>query len=481
MNISFTLDAYTFPDLRVQALYRPLCHLGSNFACTVLNTIFAPPQLWPLKPHSDILDALFSSDKMKALASFQDLYVGLQPYRNSGKIGGGVLRKTAPAVFGLLAALELHPTNERCGVYAPVGGFRAVGEAMTNLAKDCGVTVQCGRAVTRVTDGGVYAVAAAAPKVGGGPEEEEMVEAEFLPADLVVVNADLPFATETMANVSIGGESSALSSEDLRERYDWDDSFDFSSGVVAFHWSVSKRLDDLNTHNVFLSAENRAAMEKSWDLLRKDDKETPPPAFGGPFNFYVHRASKTDPTAAPLGCDSIMVLVPCQTLRRNKQLAGIPRHEMMERYKEQFDAPFISEVRRAVLKRLGALESLGDLENFIVDEVVDTPATYADFYNLAAGAPFALVSRSQQKEALIYFMTFQTNHKFASLSLSPITQSHGFSQLSLTRPGPRNNGFKNVLFVGASSRPGNGVPLVLLGAKAVATQASKRLSELAKM
>ena len=70
---------------------------------------------WPLNPHSDVLDKTFSSNKMKALASFQNLYVGLEPYRNNEKLGGGVLEKTAPAVFGLLAALELHPTNKIAG------------------------------------------------------------------------------------------------------------------------------------------------------------------------------------------------------------------------------------------------------------------------------------------------------------------------------------------------------------------------------
>lgn len=70
---------------------------------------------WPLKPHSAVLDATFDSEKMKALASFQDLYVGLEPHANEKQIFGGVVRKTAPAVFGLLAALELHPTNKRAG------------------------------------------------------------------------------------------------------------------------------------------------------------------------------------------------------------------------------------------------------------------------------------------------------------------------------------------------------------------------------
>ena len=70
---------------------------------------------WPLKPHSDVLDAIFESEKMKAMASFQDLYVGLEPYRNNEVLGGGVLKSTAPAVFGLLAAIELHPSNRKSG------------------------------------------------------------------------------------------------------------------------------------------------------------------------------------------------------------------------------------------------------------------------------------------------------------------------------------------------------------------------------
>ena len=68
-----------------------------------------------MKPHSDVLDATFTSDKMKALASFQNLYVGLEPYRNDNQIFGGTLKKSSPAVFGLLAALELHPSNKKAG------------------------------------------------------------------------------------------------------------------------------------------------------------------------------------------------------------------------------------------------------------------------------------------------------------------------------------------------------------------------------
>lgn len=55
-------------------------------------------------------------------------------------------------------------------------------------------------------------------------------------------------------------------------------------------------------------------------------------------------------------------------------------------------------------------------------------------------------------------------------------QSHGFAQLSLTRPGPESTGFPNVLYCGAGTRPGNGVPLVLIGAKQVAEKAMRSLT-----
>lgn len=70
---------------------------------------------------------------MKALASFQDLYVGLEPYRNAELFGGGVLESTAPAVFGLLAAIELHPSNDKSG-----GEFR---NWLGQQFSDCGLTI----------------------------------------------------------------------------------------------------------------------------------------------------------------------------------------------------------------------------------------------------------------------------------------------------------------------------------------------------
>lgn len=134
---------------------------------------------------------------MIALASFQNLYVGLEPYVNSNQFGGGVLRKTAPAVFGLLAAIELHPTNGRGGVFAPVGGFRQVAESMYDLCQDVGIQFQFDSSVISITNEGVHCI-----RKEGGREHTR----GFIPADLVICNADLSFATKTITRAEVSNE-----------------------------------------------------------------------------------------------------------------------------------------------------------------------------------------------------------------------------------------------------------------------------------
>ena len=357
---------------------------------------------WPLQPHSTMLSSLFTNPKMIALASFQNLYVGLEPYVNSNQFGGGVARKTAPAVFGLLAAIEVHPTNDRGGVFAPVGGFRQVAESMYDLCRDVGVEFQFDSSVTSITNEGVHYIS----RNEGGREHTR----GFIPADLVICNADLPFATETITRAEVTTEKITSSSNGIdddddsllyQESYDWNDDFDYSSGVIAFHWSISQRCDALNTHNVFMSANSASDAEQSWAVLREggggmanntDSCQPSSSMTGTPFNFYVHRASLTDSTAAPEGCDAVMVLVPCPTLMRDKDLASLSRDEAIEAYKQQFNADVVNDARAAVFQRLSVLDGLENVKDFILDEVVDTPGSYADYYNVGAGVPFGLVS-----------------------------------------------------------------------------------------
>lgn len=139
--------------------------------------------------------------------------------------------------------------------------------------------------------------------------------------------------------------------------------------------------------------------------------------------------------------DTVMVLVPCPILQRNPQMARAPRKDSLAYYNSTITTEMIDAAREAVLHRLAVVEP--DLKAHILHEFVDTPASYARDYHVGAGTPFAL--------------------------------SHGLGQLSVTRPGTTTGNVPNVLYVGASSRPGNGVPLVLVGAELVAKRALNNL------
>ena len=246
--------------------------------------------------------------------------------------------------------------------------------AMERLAEEMGVDIQCGQLVTQITPDGVHVQ----------PTNQSVASTEFLPADLVIVNADLPYATQSLLQPKTIVENTSPP----EPIFDWDDQFTFSSGVISFHWSLNKTLDDLNTHNVFLMASSRSQAEATWETMRTNQGDVTPQSA---FNFYVHRASRTDPTAAPQGCDTLMILVPCRTLLRDEECAKLPREEALRRYQSQFTPKVVAQARQAVLQRLSVLDSMEGLDKHIVDEVVDTPATWAEQFHLAAGTPFALV------------------------------------------------------------------------------------------
>ena len=142
--------------------------------------------------------------------------------------------------------------------------------------------------------------------------------------------------------------------------------------------------------------------------------------------------------------DAILVLVPCPSIQRKDEYSKLSRKEALRQYQlDQFSDTYIRNIKKAVLDRME--KCIPSFSNTILHEVIDTPITYADQYNVGAGTPFGL--------------------------------SHGLGQLSLNRPiGPsssqrRSPPIKNIMYCGASTRPGNGVPLVLTSAKLVARKA----------
>jgi phytoene desaturase len=182
----------------------------------------------------------------------------------------------------------------------------------------------------------------------------------------------------------------------------------FACSAMVFHWGLKKMYPQLSHHSVFLSDE----MQKNLDMIFKDHSASDNPS------FYIHSPVRTDKSAAPDGEDSISVIIP----------VGHIDSQLTQNWSQ-----LIKISRKAVLKRLGEI-GLNDIEENIKFEICYPPTTWESIFNVSKGSVFGSLN-------------------------------HSILQMGYFRPHNRHNHYKNLYFVGGSTHPGNGVPLVLLSAK----------------
>ena len=356
-----------------------------------------------LLPQFNQMAKYFKNEKLRALFSYQELYVGLSPYN-------------APGVFSLLAATELTD-----GVWYPVGGFDKVRQSLQQLADEEGVVTRLGAEVAQIVTTPL-AEGEASPIAGSKATQKvtgvRLESGEVLSADVVVANPDLPCVWDQMID-------HATFPEAKKEAERWEDA-DYSCSVIEFNWCLDATVPDLLHHNVFLSGDYKGSWERP---VCVEDFAAPKQ-----HNFYCHNPVYTDPSCAPAGGASVMVLLPVANINEQRKACAkrgvpVPSEEEM-----------VNAAREAVLRRFK--EAGKDISKNIVSESVTTPSQWQERFNIKHGAVFGL--------------------------------SHGLTQLAAFRP-PVRTGIPQLdspevdglHFVGASTRPGNGVPLVLMGVKVV--------------
>ena len=122
----------------------------------------------------------------------------------------------------------------------------------------------------------------------------------------------------------------------------------------------------------------------------------------------------------------------------------VPAGHLDARTTQNWDALRVS-ARTAVMRRLAASVGMADLEQHLKFEVSYTPRDWSRLYNLAKGAAFGL--------------------------------SHNFQQVGYLRPHNRHRRYGNLYFVGSSTHPGTGLPMVLLSARLTTERILKELGE----
>ena len=179
---------------------------------------------------------------------------------------------------------------------------------------------------------------------------------------------------------------------------------------------MDKIIPELHTHNVFLANDYKDSFD---DIFKRQLIPKEP-------SFYVNVPSRIDPTAAPSGRDTVVVLVPCGHL-----LEGGADRGLNPTNAQDWQA-MVSKARNAVFETV-RLRTGADLQAHIRKELINTPASWKERFNLDKGAILGL--------------------------------SHSFFNVLSFRPKTKHHDIKGLYFVGASAHPGTGVPIVLAGSK----------------
>jgi phytoene desaturase len=193
----------------------------------------------------------------------------------------------------------------------------------------------------------------------------------------------------------------------------------YSCSVISFFWGVDKPYPSLNPHTLFLADDYR---ENFQSIIQDLSLPANP-------SLYIHAPTRLDPAMAPEGQDTLIAIVPVGHMSENG---------------EQDWASLRDQARQDVFRRLRLL-GINDLEEHIKFEVNFTPLSWRKRYNLVKGS----------------------THGFC----------HNLTQLGYFRPDYRHPKYHNLYFVGASTRPGTGIPSAMVSGRQSAQRIIDDLSK----
>ena len=189
--------------------------------------------------------------------SFQSMYLGMSPFES-------------PELYRLLLFTELGE-----GIFFPLGGIGALPRALERAAIANGATIRYDTAVTVLE------------RDGTGVRRVRMGD-ETLEADVVILNADLPYAYGTL-----------LDEPNHRSRR-----MDVTPSALLIYAALDRRYPDL-MHHEFLMPER--LKETCRDIFARGVIPSDPA-------IYLAAPSATDPSMAPPGCEALYLLVPVPNL-----------------------------------------------------------------------------------------------------------------------------------------------------------------------
>ena len=230
------------------------------------------------------------------------------------------------------------------GIWYPMGGTRAVPEALVKLGRELGIVYHTSTEVERLL--------ADKQKVTG----LVTTSGERYDFDAVVSNED---AVRTYREL-VGGT--------ISERFDKRGEYEPACSGVVLYLGLNKRYDHLAHHDFVFSRDAHEEFHHIYDL----GEPAPDPT------CYLASTSRTEAATAPADGDALYVLVHTPYLR--------PNHD----WSKMFPA-----YRQVILDKLKRTAGLTDIEDRIVFERALTPQDIHERYKVLNGAIYGLSSHGK--------------------------------------------------------------------------------------
>jgi phytoene desaturase len=333
---------------------------------TMLSFLPRALRLKALYPAHSFVKRHFKDPRHRFTFSFHPLFIGGNPFR-------------APSVYLMIPYLE-----KAGGVWFSKGGMYSLVEAFEQVFKEIGGTVHVNSPAREIV-------------VENGVTTGVRTDSGFFPADAVISNADFAHTYKDLVNPD--------------HRSKWTDkkvkNVDYSMSAYLLYLGVKKQYPKLEHHTLILSERYKELVTDIFDRkILPDD-----------FSMYLHVPTRTDPSMAPEGCESMYVLIPVSNLSGDIDWS-------------QMTKPYTDKVLQFLEEDFG-LDGLRENVEFME---VFTPEDFRAKRNSYLGSAWGVEPK--------------------------------LTQTAIFRPHNRSDDIDNLYFVGASTHPGAGVPGVLLTAEA---------------
>lgn len=245
----------------------------------------------------------------------------------------------SPAVLCGIAHMQTHE-----GVWYPIGGTRAIPNALAKLAGELGVVIRAGVEVSRIV------------VENGAAAGVELASGEFVPAVAIVSNCDSLRTHRELLDTNIA------------KRFQRRRSYEPACSGVVLYLGLKRRYEQLLHHNFVFSSDPHDEFEH----IYRRGRPAPDPT------CYICAPAVTEPGVAPAGGEALYVLVHTPFLR--------PGHD----WRRLFPG-----YRRIILDKLQRAAGLDGLEQNIVFESKLTPNDIHTRYRVLNGAIYGLASHGR--------------------------------------------------------------------------------------